>query len=143
MLMHVPDAERAFAEMVRVIRPGGRLSVFDLDWETQFVDSPYPETTRLITRSLCDSVKNGWIGRRLPRLFKQHAMTGISVTPRMVMLTYPFLELLLGGHVARAQQMGALSPAQAERWWIHLREAHEVGTFLYGVTALIVAGVKG
>jgi ubiquinone/menaquinone biosynthesis C-methylase UbiE len=31
MLMHVPEAERAFAEMVRVIRPGGRLSVFDFD----------------------------------------------------------------------------------------------------------------
>jgi ubiquinone/menaquinone biosynthesis C-methylase UbiE len=59
LLMHVPDAERAFAEMVRVIRPGGRLSVFDFDWETQFVDSLCHETTRLITRSLCDSVKNG------------------------------------------------------------------------------------
>jgi ubiquinone/menaquinone biosynthesis C-methylase UbiE len=51
MLMHVPDAERAFTEMVRVIRRGGRLSVFDFDWETQIVDSPYTETTRLITNS--------------------------------------------------------------------------------------------
>jgi SAM-dependent methyltransferase len=67
MLMHVPDAERAFAEMARVVCRGGRLSVFDFDWETQIVDSPYPETTRLITRSFCDSFKNGWIGRRLPR----------------------------------------------------------------------------
>ncbi len=50
MLMHVPDAERAFAEMARVVCRGGRLSVFDFDWETQIVDSPYPETTRLITR---------------------------------------------------------------------------------------------
>ena len=142
MLMHVPEAERAFAEMVRVIRPGGRLSVFDFDWETQFVDSPYPETTRLITRSFCDSFKNGWIGRRLPRLFKRHAMTDISVTPRTVTITYPFLELLLAGHVTRAQQAGALAPAEAERWWAHLREAHADGTFLYGFTALIVAGVK-
>jgi hypothetical protein len=65
--------------MVGVIRRGGRLSVFDFDWETQIVDSPYTETTRLITRSFCDSFKNGWIGRRLPRLFKQHAMTGVRV----------------------------------------------------------------
>jgi ubiquinone/menaquinone biosynthesis C-methylase UbiE len=142
MLMHVPEAGRAFAEMVRVIRPGGRLSVFDFDWETQFIDSPYPETTRLITRSFCDSFKNGWIGRRLPRLFKRHAMTDVLVTPRTVMITYPFLELLLGGHVTRAQQAGALPPAEAERWWAHLREAHADGTFLYGFTALIVAGVK-
>lgn len=142
MLMHVPDAERAFAEMVRVIRPGGRLSVFDFDWETQFVDSPYQETTRLITRSFCDSFKNGWIGRRLPRLFKQHAMTHVSITPRPVMITYPFLELLLGGHIARAQEAGLVTPADAERWWTQLREAHQAGTFLYGFTGLIVAGVK-
>src|SRR6516225_9085940 len=137
MLMHVPDAERAFAEMVRVVRRGGRLSVFDFDWETQFVDSPYRETTRLITRSFCDSFKNGWIGRRLPRLFKQHDMNDISVTPQTVMVTYPFLELLLGGHITRAQRTGALPRAEAERWWAYLREAHENGTFLYGFTGLI------
>jgi ubiquinone/menaquinone biosynthesis C-methylase UbiE len=142
MLMHVPDAERAFAEMVRVIRRGGRLSVFDFDWETQFVDSPYQETTRLITRSFCDSFKNGWIGRRLPRLFKQHAMNHVSVTPRTIMIPYPFLELLLGGHVARAQQTGMLGAAEAVRWWTQLREAHQAGTFVSGFTALIVAGVK-
>jgi len=143
MLMHVPDADRAFAEMVRVIRRGGRLAVFDFDWETQIVDSPYVETTRLITRSFCDSFKNGWIGRRLPRLFKQHDMKGISVTPQTIMISYPFLELLLGGHVTRAQQAGVVSADDAERWWTHLHEAHEAGTFFYAFTALIVAGTKG
>ena len=143
MLMHVPNADRAFAEMVRVIRRGGRLSIFDFDWETQIVDSPYKETTRLITRSFCDSFKNGWIGRRLPRLFKQHDMKDISVTPQTIMISYPFLELLLGGHVTRAQQANVVSADDAERWWTQLREAHEAGVFFYAFTALIVAGIKG
>jgi ubiquinone/menaquinone biosynthesis C-methylase UbiE len=143
MLMHVPDADRAFAEMVRVTRRGGRLSIFDFDWETQIVDSPYKETTRVITRSFCDSFKNGWIGRRLPRLFKQHDMKDISVTPQTIMISYPFLELLLGGHLSRAQQASVVSSDDAERWWTHLREAHEAGTFLYAFTALIVAGTRG
>jgi ubiquinone/menaquinone biosynthesis C-methylase UbiE len=142
MLMHVPDAERAFIEMVRVIRRGGRLSVFDFDWDTQIVDSPYTETTRLITRSFCDSFKNGWIGRRLPRLFKQHGMMDVRVSPRTIFISYPFLELLLGGHLTRAQQVGAVSAADVERWSTHLREAHQAGTFLYAFTALIVAGTK-
>jgi ubiquinone/menaquinone biosynthesis C-methylase UbiE len=143
MLMHVPDADRAFAEMVRVTRRGGRLSVFDFDWETQIVDSPYKETTRLITKSLCDSFKNGWIGRRLPRLYKQHALKDISGTPRTITITYPFSELLLGGHVTRAQKAGVVSAEDAERWWTHLREAHDAGTFFYAFTALVVAGTKG
>jgi ubiquinone/menaquinone biosynthesis C-methylase UbiE len=141
--MHVPDADRAFVEMVRVTRRGGRLSIFDFDWETQIVDSPYKETTRLITRSFCDSFKNGWIGRRLPRLFKQHDMKDISVTPQTIMISYPFLELLLGGHVTRAQQASVVSADSAERWWTQLREAHDAGTFFYAFTALIVAGTKG
>jgi hypothetical protein len=136
------DAERAFAEMVRVIRRGGRLSVFDFDWETQIVDSPYTETTRRITRSFCDNFKNGWIGRRLPRLFKQHGMTDVSIAPQTIIISYPFLELLLGGHVTRAQQLGVVSSADAERWWTNLRLTHEAGTFFYAFTALIVAGTK-
>jgi ubiquinone/menaquinone biosynthesis C-methylase UbiE len=32
MLMHVPDADRAFAELARVVRRGGRISIFDFDW---------------------------------------------------------------------------------------------------------------
>src|SRR5262249_12365074 len=142
MLMHVPDAERAFAEMVRVIRRGGRLSVFDFDWETQIVDSPYTETTRLITRSFCNNFQNGWIGRRLPRLFKQHGMTDVSIAPQTIILNYPFLELLLGGHLTRAQQAGGVTSPGAGRGGANLREAHEAGTFIYAITALIVGGTK-
>ena len=38
MLMHVPDADRAFAEMVRVLRPGGRLAVFDFELSAEDFD---------------------------------------------------------------------------------------------------------
>ena len=40
MLMHVPDADRAFEEMVRVLRPGGRFVVFDFELETQSATRP-------------------------------------------------------------------------------------------------------
>src|SRR5262249_24021695 len=80
MLMHVPDADRAFAEMVRVLRPGGHMAVFDFDWETQFCDSSYRDVTRKFAQSFCDGFKHGWIRRRLPRLFKQHQMVDVSVT---------------------------------------------------------------
>ncbi len=69
LLMHVPDAERTLAEMVRVARPGGRIGVFDLDWDTTIVDGPDKETTRTIVRTFSDALRRGWIGRQLPRLF--------------------------------------------------------------------------
>ena len=116
MLMHVPDADRAIHEMVRVTRPGGRLSVFDLDFETLMIDSPYVEITRRITRSFCDGLKNGWIGRQLSRLLKQRGIADISAAPHTVVMSCPELELLLSGHLDHAQNAGIITAADAEKW---------------------------
>jgi ubiquinone/menaquinone biosynthesis C-methylase UbiE len=143
MLMHVPDAEHAIAEMSRVLAPGGRISVFDFDWETQVCDSPYKETTRTIALSFCDGMKNGWIGRRMPRLFKSHGITDVAVNNQTVYVTYEFLKLLLGGHVARLHDAGVVSREEANRWWTSLADADRDGRFLYGFTAFIVSGTRG
>jgi ubiquinone/menaquinone biosynthesis C-methylase UbiE len=142
MLMHVPDAERAIAEMARVLAPGGRISVFDFDWETQVCDSPYKETTRTIALTFCDGMKNGWIGRRLPRLFASHGIADIAVKNETAFVTYEFLKLLIGGHVARLHDTGVVSREEADQWWTSLAAADRDGTFLYGFTAFIVSGTK-
>jgi hypothetical protein len=142
MLMHVPDPVKALAEMVRVLKAGGRMAVQDFDWETQFCDSPHKETTRRIALSFCDGMKNGWIGRSLPRLFREAGMTDITVSFRTLSITYDFLELLLGGHVARAVSSGILSENEADLWWTDLGRANAEGWFVYGLTAFIVSGCK-
>jgi len=142
LLMHVPDPRQALSEMARVLRPGGRMAVQDFDWEGQFCDSPYRDTTRKIALSFCDGMKNGWIGRCLPRLFREVGMTGVSVSYQTITMTYDFLQLLLGGHVARAVSAGSLSTEEADLWWSHLARANAEGTFLYGFTAFIVTGGK-
>lgn len=68
--MHLEHPEQALAEMVRVVSPGGKIVVFDMDWGMMFVDSPYQETTRTIVQAFGAGMKHGWIGRSLPRLFQ-------------------------------------------------------------------------
>jgi hypothetical protein len=118
------------------------MAALDFDWETQFCVSPYKETTRKMALSFCDVIRNGWIGRRLPRLLREAGMTEISTSLRTVSVTHDFLQLFLGEHVARTVASGTLAEQQADLWWTDLANSNAEGTFFYGVSAFIVAGVK-
>jgi ubiquinone/menaquinone biosynthesis C-methylase UbiE len=142
LLEHLPEAERALTEMVRVTRPGGRIVVFDFDWDTLIIDHPDKETTRTIVLSYSDSIRNGWIGRQLPRLFKEHHLEVLSIDPLQVFVHYAMAELFLGSHLALLQTNGTLSGGRAQQWWEYLQHADEDGTLLISFTAFIVVGAK-
>jgi ubiquinone/menaquinone biosynthesis C-methylase UbiE len=142
LLMHVPDAPRAVAEMARVTRPGGRVTAFDFDWDTFVIDSPDRETTRAVVRSFSDHMKHGWIGRQLARLFAESGLTEVSVTSRLMRLPFPFFEMLVGGHLTRVVEAGAAPRSSLEAWSAGLAGAHAAGRFFAGITAFIVAGSR-
>ena len=142
MLMHIAESTRAFAEMVHVTKPDGRIAVFDFDWDTFVIDNPHRATTRRVVASFSDSMPSGWIGRQLRRMFLDAGMTEVAVMGHQVFIGFEFLELLIGGHLTRAQQAGTLDPAEVKRLWNDLRDADVAGRFLAGFTAFIVSGRK-
>jgi SAM-dependent methyltransferase len=143
MLMHVPDPELALSEMVRVTKPSGRISVFDFDWDTFVIDSPDKATTRAVVTAFSDGLRNGCIGRALPRLFRENGMSDVDVVGHTVFIDFEFLGLLIGGPLTAAQAAGILDPGDVSAWWKGLAEADERGIFLAGFTAFIVSGSKG
>lgn len=142
LFMHLAAAKPALSEMARVLRPQGCLVVQDFDWETQFCDSSEKETTRKIALSYCDTFSNGWIGRSLPRLFREAGLTDVRTDYMVVPCTWEFLQLMLGGHVARMVKKSELQPEQADAWWTQLAHLEQRGMLLYGFTAFIVSGTK-
>ena len=142
MLMHLNDPECALAEMVRVTRPGGKVVVFDFDWDTVFADSPYKETTRKLVHAFSDGIKHGWIGRSLPRLFHAAGLTEVTCVPHAVRWYGAFAHRIFDGHLAKAQQAGVLSADELASWWKHLEQAEAAGQFHLGILGFIVSGRK-
>jgi SAM-dependent methyltransferase len=69
VLQYLDNPCRALAEMVRVIKPGGRIVAAEVDWDTIINDLPGVERDiyRRAIWATSDSAGNGWMGRELRR----------------------------------------------------------------------------
>jgi ubiquinone/menaquinone biosynthesis C-methylase UbiE len=142
---HLEHPHRAFAELVRVARPHGRVLLLDPDFETAIVDAPDRALTRRLLNFFCDGYQDGWMGRRLPGLFREAGLTEVTVEPVTVLLTdlaQANAVLALEETVSRAAEAGAVSESAGTAWIDGLRAASETGRFFAAVSGFIVAGSK-
>lgn len=68
-LTHVPEPERALAELRRVLRPNGRLAVFDGDYATTTAAiGDFDPIQSCVDAAMAALVHDRWLARRLPGL---------------------------------------------------------------------------
>ncbi len=145
VFLHLEEPARALAEMIRVLEPGGRLSVIDRDIETRTIDAPDRATTRAILNVWCDGFRGGWIGRALPRLFREAGLLDIVVESTTVIDTdYDayMAQYDLARVAAYAQRAGAINADAGERWLASLGDCARRGSFFASMTWFIVSGRK-
>jgi ubiquinone/menaquinone biosynthesis C-methylase UbiE len=142
---HLEHPCQAFGELLRVVRPGGRILLFDPDFETAIVDAPDRALTRRLLNFYCDGYQDGWMGRRLPGLFRELGLTEIIVEPVQVLLTdlaQANVVLALESTVVRATASGLVDGVEGATWLDALRTASEQGRFFAAITAFMVMGCK-
>jgi ubiquinone/menaquinone biosynthesis C-methylase UbiE len=145
MLQHLPDPRRALSELARVTQPGGRIVLYDTDWETLIVDASDADTTRAILHAKRADVRQGWIGRQLMALMREASLHDITVIPSTLILTDGPLAIAL--HELRpaatlALQHGEITQAQHDAWFAELLLRHQEQRFFSAVTAFTVCGRK-
>jgi len=142
LLQHVSDPAQTLAEMARVVRRGGRVAGFELDLETQVVDSPDRILTRKIVTTSADAIAHGWAGRQLARRYREAGLGEVTCSPHAFIGDFAIFQLVYQPHVAHLCASGEVDEEEAERWWSDLREAERAGRFLSAITAFVVAGTR-
>jgi ubiquinone/menaquinone biosynthesis C-methylase UbiE len=131
VLQHVPDAQAAITEMVRVLRPGGRAVLLDSDHESRVNSDIDPEVARSITVAFMGQLANADAARHIPR---QAMAAGLVVDPDIgssgvvfpqeLLLGFPMLKMaadqaVADGSITREQADEAVrsqSEAAREGW---------------------------
>lgn len=143
VLMHVrADPGAVVAELARVLRPHGRMVLFDLDWDTLVIDGADRELTRRIVRSYSDGVPNGWVGRALPRLMKDAGLVDVVTVPHAIEVPFDFFGWVLSGHLDAALAAGLFAPDELIGWWDQIDAAHAGGRFYAAILGFVAAGAK-
>jgi SAM-dependent methyltransferase len=133
-LQHLPDPAGAVAELVRVLRPGGRFAVLEPDWQTVVVAGGSREVLRAYLHQKAEvNAAQGAMGRDLPWLLSAAGCTITELIVEPVVfrdLASADFVLRLRGNLAGAVEAGAISHRAADGWWTVLEERDRAGAFL-------------
>jgi SAM-dependent methyltransferase len=145
VFQHLENPLQAFAELVRVARPGARVVVADPDWGTLVVDAMDRTLTRRILTFRCEMTRNGWMGRQLPALARQCGLVEVTIhgaTP--VFTDWPQANQLLSlqSGAEQAATAGVISPIEAAAWIRDLEQRAAAGRFFSAITGFLVSGRK-
>ncbi|HLZ23787.1 MAG TPA: methyltransferase domain-containing protein [Ktedonobacterales bacterium] len=146
VLLHLPPetVPRALAEMIRVTRPGGHVISVDQDTDTWIIDHPDRALTERLAHFGTAERVDGWMGRKLLRLYRDAGLRAVEIHPVVQMDTEPHSYLYTSAvrQAESARDNGTLTAEEASRWISQLADLAARGRFFASMNYYVCVGVK-
>lgn len=145
LLLHVSNPQSILSELMRVVRPGGRVVLMDWDFDTVAVDHSDRELTRRLIHWRCDHQGgNNWSGRQLWGRMTATGLVNVKAVPIVSVARREndslTLSLFRAAQVARDGR--AISPGEYDFWVNELRSSLAVERFFASIVYFIVVGER-
>ncbi|WNG45459.1 methyltransferase domain-containing protein [Archangium minus] len=143
VFIYLEDPRQALSELLRLTRPGGTVVLFEPEMDSLVLDGPDRAVVRKLVHFWADQLRNPWVGRRIPGLFRSLGVTELSVTPVAGTWTLSTMEAF-GLHpiLGKAVQSGVATANEVAEWLQFMKERDQEGSFYGAVTGMVVRGIK-
>ena len=141
-LMYLENPGQALDELVRVLKPGGEIVIFEFDYDVAVIDTSDRELKHRIARLLGDSVASAGVGRQAQRLFKERGLKDVAAMPHLLRADLATFKIVFGALLNQAVQRGEFESAEVVGWWAELEQAEQNDTFFVGLLGFVVYGRK-
>lgn len=145
-VQHMDDPTKAVSEMRRVVRENGIVAISEPDWDTLLIDLDNKDLVRKLIHFITDNiVRHGWIGRQLPRIFKEVGLKNISVSADSLLINDLSLAEKIYGfkrHSLTGLQQKFFTQQEIEELFKKLDEAERNGQFFCSAQGFMVTGSK-
>jgi arsenite methyltransferase len=146
VLEYVSDLDAALAEIHRVVRPGGRVVIWDVDWATLSMHSSDPARTERVLRAWDAHLAHASLPRILAARMRSagfedvrmdaHAFASAEFTPDAYLCSLlPLIEQYVAGREGVTEE-------EARAWGADLEELGSRGQFFYACIQFCFAATR-
>jgi ubiquinone/menaquinone biosynthesis C-methylase UbiE len=142
VLMYLPDdgLPRVLGDLVRLLRPGGRLALFELDYGATMLAPGSADAGVLDTveDALFASLPQPLAGRRIPGLLGAHGLHDVTATPFSFAVDEPVWRRIVKDTVTA----GAPPDAAVDAWLGEQAAAAARGEFVAAFSGVLATGTR-